>query len=99
MFFDFIEQRAYRLAFWAMMEEEQSEELPDKVPYNQKLKDEQYVRQYQRRFEARPVETTDGQNPDGGRRSGVERPAGNAEQPSYHGRIGAKRGASDRCRY
>lgn len=60
LFFDYIEQRAYRLAFWAMIEEEQSEELPYKIPYSQKLKDEKYVRENARCFEAATLKKTVG---------------------------------------
>lgn len=75
LFFDYIEQRAYRLAFWAMLAEEQSEELPDKIPYSQKLKDEKYVREHPRGFETRPIEAANGQITDGGRCSSPERVA------------------------
>lgn len=78
LFHDYVEQRAYRIAFWAMLAEEQNDELPDKIPYSQKLKDENYAREYPRRFEARQVEKTNGQVTDGGRRSSVERASGNA---------------------
>lgn len=86
LFFDYVEQRAYRLAFWALLESEQPEELPDKVCYHQKLKDENYVREYPRRPEADPAKAANGQNDDGGRRSSVERVIGAAEQPGDNGR-------------
>lgn len=75
LFHDYIEQRAYRLAFWALLAEEQPEELPDKIPHSQKLKDEKYVREHPRSFETRPTEAANGQIADGGRCSSPERVA------------------------
>lgn len=74
LFFDYVEQRAYRLAFAALLDEEQPIELPDKIPYHQRLKDEKYAREHPRRFEASATETANGPVTDGGRRSSPEQP-------------------------
>lgn len=69
LFFDYVEQRAYRLAFAALLDEEQPIELPDKIPYHQKLKDENYANG---RFKAATVEEAPRPVADGGRCSGTQ---------------------------
>lgn len=78
LFGNYVELRAYRLAFWDMVELEQPEELEDKIPHTQKLKDENYARcqQLPRCAQANPVEKTAGQVDDGTRRSSPQQSAG-----------------------